>query len=337
MMRSPFSLAGSLATLLTTLVAGHASAALFSDDFNTAASAANYVAASNDPTSSFATFAYDYSVMGIPSAPNSGGSTIGVKLDANLEAPGTAESLTLHTIASYAGSYQVKFDAFINVVGTFPEGGGGSTNYLTAGVGGDGTSLNRVTSTGVGGWTAVNGDNGNGVDYRLMKDSALQGTDTGQYAAPDNPDVAGDQIRNGEQNPYYHQWGGVDVSNFPVQGANNVGGFPSQDGTSYLGSFGMEWHEVELVVVANGGTGGAPAMSWFIDGLRIGTLDAGNGTPFAAVGRITLGYSDPSNNIAENPSLSFALIDNLEITAIPEPTTLVLVFSMALMGITRRR
>lgn len=325
-----------LLAVLATMIAGRASAALFSDDFDTLDSAANYVAVSSDPTSSFATFAYDYSVMGIPPAPNSGGSTIGVKLDANLEAPGTAESLTLHTVASYTGSYQVKFDAFINVVGPFPEGGGGSTNYLTAGVGGDGTSLNRVTATGVGGWTAVNGDNGNGVDYRLMKDSALQGTDTGQYAAPDNPDIAGDQIRNGEQNPYYHQWGGVDVSNFPVQGAN-VGGFPSQSGTSYLGGFGMEWHEVELIVIADGGTGGAPAMSWFIDGLRIGTLDAGITEAFSANGRVTLGYSDPSNNNAANPSLSFALIDNLEITAIPEPSTIALLCSVALLGVTRRR
>jgi hypothetical protein len=331
MMRTPFVLASSLATLLTALVAGHASAALLSDDFNTAASAANYVAVSTDPTSSFATFAYDYSAMGIPSAPNSGGSTIGVKLDANNGAPNAPEGLTLHTLASFSGDYRVTFDGWLNANGPFPDGGSGSTNYLSAGVGGDGTTNNFVANTGVGGWTAVNGENGSGIDYRLYNGATLQGVASAQYAAGTAANA-----RNG-LNGYYDQFGGIDVSNLPVQGANN-GGPAQQNGTSFLGSFGMDWHEVELVVDADGGTGGAASMQWSIDGLVIGTLDSGlAGNAFSTNGRVTLGYSDPTTNGSDNPALSFALIDNLEITAIPEPTTLVLVFSIALMAVTRRQ
>jgi hypothetical protein len=308
---------------------GVAAAALFSDNFNTAASSANYAAVSTDPTSSFATFAYNYSAMGIPSAPNSGdSSTVGLKLDANFAAPSAAEAITLHTNASYAGDYTVKFDAWLNVNGPFPDGGSGSTNYLGAGVGGDGTTNNFVANTGKGGWTAVNGENGSGIDYRFYKDAALQGVATGQYAAGTDTNA-----RNG-LNGYYDQLGSVDVSNFPVQGANN-GGPAQQNGTSFAGSFGMDWHEVQLVVDADGGTGGAASMQWIIDGLLIGTLDSGANGAFAASGRITLSYSDPTTNASDNPPLSFALIDNLEI--VPEPSALALLASAAGLSLTRRR
>jgi hypothetical protein len=306
---------------------------LLSDNFNTVASSANYVAVSTDPTSSFPTYAYNYAVNGIPSAPNSGdSSTLGVKLDANFSAPGAAEGLTLHTVASFAGDYVVKFDAWLNVNGPFPDGGSGSTNYLAAGVGGDGATNNFVANTGAGGWTAVNGENGSGIDYRFYKDAALQGVATNQYAAGNAANA-----RNG-LNGYYDSLGGVNVGNLPVQGANN-GGPAQQNGTSFLGSFGMDWHEVTLIVDANGGTGGAASMRWIVDGLQIGTLDAGANGAFAAAGRVTLGYSDPTSNQSDNPPLSFALIDNLTVTAVPEAGSLALIGLAAagLLGLRRRR
>lgn len=305
-------------------------AVLFTDNLNTAASAANYTPVSTDPTSSFATYAYNYSVMGIPSAPSSGdSSTLGVKLDANFSAPNAAEAITLFTNASYSGDYIVKFDAWINVNGPFPDGGSGSTNYLTAGVGSDGTTNNFVANTGNGGWTAVNGENGSGVDYRLYKDAALQGVATGQYAAGTAANA-----RNG-LNGYYDQFGGVDMDNFPVQGVNN-GGPAQQTGTSSLGSFGMEWHVVELIVDADGGTGGAASMKWYADGLLLGTLDAGANGAFSAAGKVGFGYSDPTSNGSDNPPLSFVLIDNVVITAVPEPAAAMLAV-VALCGLAIRR
>jgi hypothetical protein len=316
--------------LAALILPGVASAVpLFTDNFNTAASSANYAVVTTDPTSTFATYAYDYSVMGIPSAPNSGGSTLGVKLDANFSAPNAAEGITLHTLASYAGSYNVKFDAWLNVNGPFPDGGSGSTNYLTAGVGGDGTTNNFVANTGLGGWTAVNGENGSGIDYRFYKDATLQGVATAQYAAGTAANA-----RNG-LNGYYDSLGSVDVSNLPVQGANN-GGPAQQNGTSFAGAFGMEWRQVKLLVDANGGTGGAASMQWYVDGLLIGTLDAGANGAFTAAGRVTLGYSDPTANGSDNPPLSFALIDNLVI--VPEPSALALLgVAVTLAGVRRGR
>jgi hypothetical protein len=305
-------------------------AALLADNFNSVTSAANYTVVTSDATSSFPTYAYDYSVMGIPSAPNSGGSTLGLKLDANSAAPAAAEAVTLHTVTSFIGDYTVKFDAWLNVNGPFPAGGSGSTNYLGAGVGGDGTTNNFVANTGKGGWTAVNGECGSGIDYRLYKDAALQGVATAQYAAGTAANA-----RNG-LNGYYNILGNVDVSNLPVQGVNN-GGPAQQNGTSYQGSFGMAWHQVTLYVDADGGTGGAPAVQWWIDNLPIGTLNAGIGA-FSSNGSVTLSYSDPTSNMSDLPTHSFALIDNLVVDAgIPEPTTLALLLPAGLVAAARRR
>lgn len=312
-----------------------AGAPLFSDDFNTAGSAANYTTVTSDATSSYATYAWDYGTnMGIPSAPNSGdGTRIGLKLDANTLATGTAESITLHTVAQYSGEYSVKFDAWLNVNGPFPGGGNGSTNYLTGGVGGDGTTNNRggllSPPTGVGGWFAVNGENGNGTDYRLHKGTALQAVTTGQYAAGTHTTA-----RDGDDD-HYAQFGSIVVDNLEVQGAAK-GGPAQQTGTSYEGAFGMEWHEVELLVDPDGGTGGAASMKWIVDGLLLGTLDAGIGA-FSTDGSVTLGYSDPTSNLSDNPPLSFALIDNLRVEAVPEPTALTLVAPATLALLARRR
>jgi hypothetical protein len=305
-------------------------AALFTDNFNSAASSANYSSVSSDATSSFPTYGYDYSVMGIPSAPNSGdSSTLGLRLDANFSAPNAAEAITIHTLASYSGDYEVQFDAWINVNGPFPDGGSGSTNYLTAGVGSNGTTNNHVNNTGSGGWTAVNGENGSGIDYRLLKDGVLQGVATAQYAAG-----VGANARNG-LDPYYSQFGNFNISNYPVQGANN-GGPAQQNGTSFAGSFGMAWHRVKLTVDADGGTAGAASMKWTVDNLVIGTLDAGANGAFSAAGKVALGYSDPTSNGSDLPTHSFVLVDNLQI--VPEPTAFVLcaISLAALVGVRRR-
>jgi hypothetical protein len=91
-----------------------------------------------------------------------------------------------------------------------------------------------------------------------------------------------------------------------------------------------------LVVDADGGTAGAASTKWYIDNLLIRTLDAGANGAFTSNGKVALGYSDPSSNGSDNPSLSFALIDNLVI--VPEPATLML-WAMALVALAgwRRR
>jgi hypothetical protein len=252
-----------------------------------------------------------------------------LRLDANFSAPNAAEAINVITKSKFSGNYVVTFDAWLNVNGPFPDGGSGSTNYLGAGVGSDGVTNNFVANTGSGGWTAVNGENGSGVDYRLYKDATLQGVATAQYAAG-----TGASARNG-LDPYYSQFGNVNVSNLPVQGANN-GGPAQQNGTSFAGSFGMAWHKVTLAVNATGGTAGAAAVTWSVDNLKIGTLDAGANGAFSASGFVSLGYSDPTTNSSDLPTHSFALIDNLVI--VPEPGTITFgtLALLTMIGVRRR-
>jgi hypothetical protein len=317
----------SLAAAVLALPGTASAQILFSDDFNTAGSAANYSVATAGQTA--VTWAYDYSAMGIPVAPNTtDGSTLGVKFEANMSL-GAAAGVTLHTIQQFTGPYIVKFDAWINANGPFPAGGTGSTEFLTAGVGGNGTTVNRVGGTGVGGYVAVDGEGGSTIDYRLYKGVTLQDPASGQYAAGTHATA-----RN-VTNAYYSQFGGVNVADLPVQGVNN-GGPAQQTGTTLTGSFGFEWHEVELHVNPFGGTGGAASVAWYIDGLLIGTLDAGIGASFAATGSVTVGYADPFASLSDNATLSFGLIDNLVV--IPEPSTFALgVLGLVGMYFARRR
>jgi hypothetical protein len=80
-------------------------------------------------------FAFDYSSVGIPAAPNSlGGSTIGLKLQANLFSNALGGFSVSPNGLNLTGNYTVSFDAWSNTVGPFPSGGSGSTNMSTFGV-----------------------------------------------------------------------------------------------------------------------------------------------------------------------------------------------------------
>ena len=289
---------------------------LLSDTFDTAASSANYNEAKTADAA--AVFGFDYSALGIGVAPNTtDGSTTGLRFSAN-ESAGATNGITLHTVQSFTGEYTVRFDAWINANGPFPLGGAGSTEFLTAGVGGDGTTVNLsdLTPTGVGAWTAVDGEGGSFRDYRAFKDAGEQFPGSGQFAA------GTDTSANNNSNPYYSPFGDVNVD------ALNQGG--SQTGTTAAGSFGFEWHEVELSVEDG-------FMTWAINGLEIATLNPNIGASFSTDGSVTLGYQDISSSISDSPTHSFGLIDNLTVTAIPEPSSVFLLSAIGAVGLVKRR
>src|SRR3954469_862720 len=102
--------AAAAASIVAFGLSSFASAALFTDNFNTGASSSNYTAITTDVTSAFPTYGYDYSAMGIPSAPHSGdSSTLGVRLDANFSGTPQAEAVTLATVQQFTGDYTVRF------------------------------------------------------------------------------------------------------------------------------------------------------------------------------------------------------------------------------------
>ncbi len=154
-------------------VMGGGGETVFADDF-AADSSADYQVIRTSPDTR-ATFAYDYSQLGIPSPPRGGdGASLGLKLEANMKRPPGPESITLHTQHTFSGDYVVQFDAWMNWCGPCPDGGDGSTEYLLAGVGGDALSVNRSGNDqlgieGSGTWMAVDGDGGSFArDFRLF-------------------------------------------------------------------------------------------------------------------------------------------------------------------------
>src|SRR3954453_1338171 len=212
----------SLSTLIVFSLAGRASAAiLYSDNFNVDTSA-NWTVniAPSTPaavaTQQQATFAYDYSALGIPPAPGSG-DTLGLRLRANI--PGSAASpvttrpgQTLSGLSvsptgqNFGTNYEATFYAWSNFNGA-PNASGladngnseGGTNNVMFAIGTSGTVPLVVGNTGAtAGATidaigfATTGDGGITNDYRVYPKSGtiVPGSNTAVYPAGSNANTA---------------------------------------------------------------------------------------------------------------------------------------------------
>ena len=261
------------------------------------------------------TFSYDYSPLGIPSAPHSaGGTTRGLQMQANLS-QGVVSAISLSPNGqSFPGDYRLHFDMWINVNGPFPGGGSGSTEFLTAGIG---TAGNGVEWTGNG--TAdgfyFSADGEGGVsdtstttgDYCAYSGASLLSPSTGDY-------VAGTATTaRGNNSPYYLTAFPVGMSAPPLQQIN----YSQQSGTLYSGTVGLAWHDV--IVSRRGNT-----VDWSIDGIRIATIS----NAIFSANNVFVGFWDPFASLSANNNLNFGLVDNVrvevpavlpEITSQPQP------------------
>ena len=282
-----------------------AQADVFMDDFNIDSSANWNVNKSSSDTS--VTFAFDYSTIGVPPSPNGDGSTFGLRMAANMNMPGAYEAVTLSPVGMhYSGVYVLKFDMWINANGPFPEGGTGSTEFLTAGIGYDDATVNLGDVSGSGGWFAVTGEGGTARDYRAYKDSLEQFAESGQFFAGISSVDGG---AHNHYDSYYADFGGIIVDDaVPYQ--HEV--YPDQTGTTEVGSAGFAWYEVVITVDETAGT-----ALWEIDGLPIAELDANIGFSFPLAGNISIGYMDVITSVSDNEDVSFGLIDNLMVW--PDP------------------
>jgi len=272
---------------------------LWSDNFDVN-TAANWVT-NRSSTDTRVTFNYNYAADGIPSAPNSsGGSTRGVKFEANMTL-GVAAALNISPASqSFTGNYRLHFDMWINANGPFPAGGVGSTEHLTAGIGNNGASVQwtGVGSTANGYWFVVDGEGGSGdttptvvPDYGAYNATTIYATNSGVYSAGTGTTVRG----NG--NTYY-------TAQFPGTAAPALqqSTYPQQSGAVAAGSVGFAWRDI--VISKNGST-----VEWYIDGLKIASI---NGATFAA-NNIFLGYWDSYPSVSDNAALSFGLVDNVRV------------------------
>ena len=268
---------------------------LFADNFDGNTSS-NWIV-NKSSSDNAVTFNFDYSSLGIPSAPHAtNGTTRGVQLQANLTLGVVAALSISPTNQSFSGDYRLHFDGWINVNGPLP-GGPGSTEFLTAGLGTSGTHPEWTGSgTADGFYFSADGDGGvsgtstTAGDYSGYIGSVWQNAASGIYAAgiPDNAAV------------YY-------ATAFPVGQAAPAlqqSNYPQQTGTLASGTFGLAWHDV---IVARRGN----LVDWVIDGIRFATIS--NATFTAS--NVFVGFWDPFASLSSNNVINFGLVDNVRVEA----------------------
>ncbi|WP_432797710.1 PEP-CTERM sorting domain-containing protein [Poriferisphaera sp. WC338] len=299
-------------------------AVLFSSDLSTSA---GFTDVSEADTS--VTFGFDYSTMGIAAAPN-GGDTLGLRMGANL-ANGAAASAAVVTTASFTGAYKVSFDAWANVNGPFPGGGGGSTEFIGGTVGHDGTTTGRNGAA-----LLLTGDGGSSRDIRGYKNTSEQFLASGQYAVTSqNQDALvpifshgaiGDEAPALQQTNYSQQAGSEILDEFD----NPTGTFNPPN--LRAGAAGFAWHTFVGIVDGVAGT-----VTWSIDGVDIVTLDSNIGSAVAVEGQAGLVYADLFSSVSDNADLSFGVFDNFVVEDVPEPASLALFGLGGLVALRRRK
>lgn len=292
--------AGSVTSSVVSLLVYPLQGTVFADNFD-ANTATNWIF-NKSSSDTAATFNFDYSTLGIPSAPNStGGTRRGLQMQANL-ANGAVAALSLSpTNQIFSGDYRLHFDAWINVNGPFPNGGGGSTLFLTGGIGTSGTRTewNGSGSTADGFYFACDGDGGitptnTGVnDYCVFIGSVVQTGTTGYYFAGTNSSVRGADDK-------YYQAAITNVRSAPTAQQAN---FPQQStNTLDPGTFGLAWHDV--IVSKRGGT-----IDWVVDGVRFAVIS--NATFTAS--NVFVGHWDPFTSRSSSNAINFSLVDNVRV------------------------
>jgi len=290
---------GKATSSVATLTVNALYAPVFADNFDADSSASWTL--NRAGTDNRAIFAYDYTGIGVPSAPNStGGTKKGLRFEANLSLGVTNALSASPTGQGFPTNSRLHFDMWINVNGPLPGGGAGSTEAITAGIGtaGNHVQWNLASAAADGVWFAVNGEGGAsdtsaGIsDFLAYNAISLQSVASGVYAA------GTDSTARGNGDSYY-------ANVFPggqTPPASQQSGYPQQTGSLNVGTVGFAWRDV--VVSRNGGT-----VEWFIDGLKIATVTGASLT----ASNIFVGYWDQFNSVSDNTNLSFGLVDNLRV------------------------
>ncbi|QDU55291.1 PEP-CTERM sorting domain-containing protein [Aeoliella mucimassa] len=252
-----------------------------------------------------ATFGYDYSADDIPEAPHSqvgDSATTGVKLEANTASDSAGSSgFTLYPVGqSFTGSYQLRFDAWINYDANERINGNsdGTTEFIGGGIGYDGVK----EDIGSGAQLIVTGDGGSSNDYRAFGDTNFL----------DAAEMAGLSRDGG--NVYYADFlpgvappAGQSQTAFPA-------GTPGTPGFQWVTfEFTTDGTIADVIMEKPGG-----------ERLLIASINASGNDPFSSDGNISLFYADFFSSVTAEPGLTFGMIDNVVVTQVPEPTTLAL-------------
>jgi hypothetical protein len=287
----------------------------FSDNFDAGTSAGSWTAILSHADAS-ANFAFNYSSIGIPSAPNSGGTTIGMRFLANQSA-GVQQGISASPNGqSFTGDFRLRFDMWLNYNGPVgaqpnPPGGSGSTQVGSFGWGTSGAAVQWAGSSSSIMFGAT-GDGGSTFDYRVYTNNSLVLPATGVYAAGTgtSPDA-----RN-NVHPYYTSLFGGEAAP-----AAQVALYPGQTGVTDAGALGFDWRDVIVDKVGN-------TITWTVDGNLLGTVST-TGASLSG-NNIFFGIFDinATSSTDVNDDLITAIYDNIRVTPVPEPGC----FTLALLG-----
>lgn len=288
---------GGITSSIVSLTVYPPQAIVYSDDFETNSAANWNINKSSADTA--VVFNFNYSTLGIPPAPHSASGMNGVQMKANLSLGAVAAISISPANQSFGGDYRLHFDGWINVNGPFPNGGNGSTELLTAGIGtsGDHTEFTAIraadgfyfSADGEGGVSATSTTT---ADYAAYTGTTLLAADTGAYLAGTNADA------RDNANAYYT----AALSVGHAAPASQQSSYLQQTGTLNNGTFGFAWHDV--IISRRGST-----VDWVVDGVRMATIS--NATFTAS--NVFVGFWDPFPSLSDNNALSFGLVDNVRV------------------------
>lgn len=256
----------------------------------------------NEQVLTLPTTPYDYSVEGIPQAPN-GNDTLGLKVTVNKDegTPLGGSGINLYPIGkSFSGDFALRFDMYL-LINT----GAGTTEYALFGINHSGNETNWFRSTGNGFtnsaydglWVVLEADtaglgthNGNGVagDYVLVSSPSVN---IGGIWGPSN-------LANRDASAF------VDTFKTPPWGVGGLAGAPANG----QGSLTPSWAQVELSQVGNQVTLKINNTTIFTHTYN-GTYKSGN---------IMLGYNDGHDS---NTGIGAAVVyDNVRVVALTQPS-----------------
>jgi len=275
--------------------------------------------ASAGPSDFGAVFGYDYSAAGIPSAPNSGGSTRGLQLYVNKDATVANTAVNLYpTGLSVSGDFKLRFDLWMN----YPSSGN-TTEHALFGINHSGTFANR----------AANAAGSDGLFFAMSGEGGSSGTSTtardysvfrGQGAGLAPLLLRTNNFTFGPDSGIGNSFDNAD----PLAGST----FPSGSHPyGFSGVPGMRWVQGE---VRQETVDGSPLVTWMLNGVIFAQYT--NSTAYTA-GDIMIGYNDIFTSVS--PADTYVVFDNIVVSTIPEPTTAVLagMGAVAMIGYIRRR
>ena len=268
---------------------------------------------------SAAYFYFDYSTLGIPSAPHStGGTTRGMKMVDNIGAGGVGlPSISVCPNGfGISDNFDMHADIWLNFNGSGPAGtstNGGSGSTI---MGGMGFGTAGTTAQGAGSadsiFCGVTTDGGSSADYRLYTPNF-----TGSYQDTTTNILGYVYAAASRNNSASYYTGFFPATPCPIAQTNL---FHQQTGlVSPAGAVAFAWHDFELKKIAN-------TITYYIDNHLIATAYTvgvnGAGNPAGTNILFFMGDINATGSLdVEATNLQFMVVDNVRITNFPNIVT----------------